>query len=55
MHRLPYHLTVYADDGSSQLYHATIPDCSTNPFLQFEDFDAWARSTACSMQLLNPK
>ena len=45
-----YSITIHAGDGSSASYLATYPSCSSTPILLFEDFDAWAKSTPCSLQ-----
>lgn len=44
-----YSVTVHASDGSSASYRATNVACSSSPILLFEDFDAWAKSTPCSL------
>jgi hypothetical protein len=49
-----YVITVRAGDGSSATYFATDVYCSTEPILLFADFEAWARSTPCSLQSLQP-
>jgi hypothetical protein len=43
-----YKITVHAKDGSPERYWATLPDCSGEPIVLFDDFDAWASSTPCS-------
>jgi hypothetical protein len=45
-----YSVTIHAGDGSSASYRATNVACSSSPILVFEDFDAWAKSTPCSLQ-----
>lgn len=45
-----YGITIRAQDGSSRNYTATHAECSTSPILLFEEFDAWARSTPCSLR-----
>jgi hypothetical protein len=45
-----YSITIRGGDGSSASYRATHVDCSASPILLFEDFDAWAKSTPCSLQ-----
>ena len=44
-----YSVTIRAGDGSSVDYRATHVDCSASPILLFEDFDAWAKSSPCSL------
>lgn len=44
-----YSITIHAGDGSSASYRATEVPCSSTPILLFDDFDAWAKSTPCSL------
>jgi len=45
-----YEITIRAQDGSSRSYAAMNPECTTSPILSFQEFDAWAKSTPCSLQ-----
>jgi hypothetical protein len=45
-----YTVTIQAGDGSLTQYQATEVVCSTLPILLFDDFDAWAKSTPCSLE-----
>lgn len=45
-----YSITIHGGDGSSVRYLATHVDCSSSPILLFEDFDAWAKGSPCSLQ-----
>ena len=45
-----YAVTIDGAHGSSSSYQATDIDCSSSPILLFEDFNAWAMSTPCSLQ-----
>ena len=45
-----YSITIHGGDGASVSYRATNVDCSSPPTLLFEDFDAWAKSSPCSLQ-----
>lgn len=45
-----YSITIHGRDGSSVAYEAISVYCSGSLFLPIEDFDAWAKSTPCSLQ-----
>jgi len=44
-----YGITIRAQDGSSMTYRATLTICQTSPIVLFDDFNAWAMSTPCSL------
>jgi hypothetical protein len=45
-----YSVTIHGGNGSSVTYQATHVGCSSSPILLFEDFDAWAKDSPCSLQ-----
>jgi hypothetical protein len=45
-----YAIVIHAADGSSANYRAVDPRCDNRPILLFDDFDAWAKSTSCSLE-----
>jgi hypothetical protein len=44
-----YSIVVRAQDGSTSEFRAMHPECARTTFVPFDDFDAWASSTSCSM------
>jgi hypothetical protein len=49
-----YEITVHAKDGGRETYWATLPVCRSTPILLFDDFEAWAQSTPCSLKTARP-